>query len=65
MKAEELIKESVNGVDISSLSSEEQSAMRTHAGHHTEQHLVYMKDLMTQGIDFGSAHEQAMMEVGK
>tara|TARA_R100001198_G_C5214377_1_gene198614 strand:- start:712 stop:903 length:192 start_codon:yes stop_codon:yes gene_type:complete len=55
----------VNGVDISSLSSDQQHYMRVHSGHHSRAHLEEMKNSMERGSDFNTSHIEAMRKVGK
>jgi len=55
----------INGVDISNLTLEQQHYMRVHSGHHTKAHLEEMKNSMESGSNFNTSHINAIRKVGK
>ena len=54
----------IKGVDISSLSSRQQEAMKKHSVHHTAKHIRAMVREMKKGASFAKSHKLAM-KVGK
>ena len=57
--------ETINGVDISTLSEDEKVSMRLHGHEHSSEPLREMVSSMNGGNDFNKAHEDAMGKVGE
>tara|TARA_Y100000592_G_scaffold99444_1_gene175537 strand:- start:4308 stop:4481 length:174 start_codon:yes stop_codon:yes gene_type:complete len=55
----------VKGVDISSLTKRQQTAMKSHSKHHTAKHIKGMVSAMKRGKTFTESHKAAMKKVGK
>lgn len=54
----------IKGVNVSSLNTRQQNAMKRHSQHHTAKHLKSMVTAMNQGSTFGESHTIAMKKVG-
>tara|TARA_R100001460_G_scaffold80267_3_gene121238 strand:- start:1321 stop:1497 length:177 start_codon:yes stop_codon:yes gene_type:complete len=55
----------IKGVDVSSLTTRQQSTMKKHSKHHTKKHIQYMVNSMKRGTSFSKAHVNAQKKVGK
>ena len=55
----------VKGVDVSSLTKRQQTAMKRHSVHHTGKHIQSMVNSMKRGATFGESHKRAQKKVGR
>ena len=55
----------IKGVDISSLNSRQQAAMKSHSTHHSPNHIKIMVRAILSGKTFTQAHKIAMKLVGQ
>ena len=55
----------VKGVNVSSMTARQQTALKNHAKHHTGKHIKSMVNMMERGSTFSQSHKKAMAKVGK
>jgi len=54
----------VNNIDVSRLTIQQQSDLRAHSQHHSSEHILEMVNSMEAGMSFGDAHNEAVRKVG-
>ena len=60
-----MVVKKIKGVDVSKLTTRQQTSLSKHSEHHSKEHMKYMVNAMKNGTTFLKSHTEAMKKVGK